>query len=175
MSKLINNKIVLENVRLSFPNLFKKAQFNGVDTKYEATFLIPKSDKNTKKMLDVEIQRVLSEARVKTDKLCLIDGDMKDYDGYADNWTLKAANAKRPKVVDNDLEKSSLAEEDERIYAGCYVNAIIEFWVQNNAWGKRVNANLHAVQFSKEGEPFGAGGSVNVDDFFEDGDNKEVI
>ena len=36
--------LMLKNVRLSFPSLFKKAEFNGVVGKYEATMLLPKTD-----------------------------------------------------------------------------------------------------------------------------------
>jgi hypothetical protein len=57
-----------------------------------------------------------------------------------------------------------LTEDDNVVYAGCYVNAIITLWVQNNSYGKRVNAQLDGVQFAKDGEPFGAGG-IDADEF----------
>ena len=41
-------KVMLKNVRLSFPSLFKTEEYNGVDTEeFAATFLIPKSDTKT--------------------------------------------------------------------------------------------------------------------------------
>jgi hypothetical protein len=67
-------------------------------------------------------------------------------------------------VIDRD--KTPLAESDNRPYSGCYVNCIIELWAQNNAYGKRINANLLAVQFYKDGQPFGdAGANASVNDF----------
>lgn len=33
-------------------------------------------------------------------------------------------------------------EADGLVYSGCYVNARIELWAQDNANGKRVNAKL---------------------------------
>ena len=36
------SKIKLKNVRLSFASVFRKATFNGDETKYEGTFLIDK-------------------------------------------------------------------------------------------------------------------------------------
>ena len=80
-------------------------------------------------------------------------------------------NNKRPMVIDRD--KSPLTEDDNKIYAGCYVNAVIELWFQNNGFGKRVNANLLGVQFLKDGEPFGDNAGASVDDFDAFGDDDD--
>ena len=37
-----NYKFKLKNVRLSFPSIFKRSEFNGQEGKFEATFLINK-------------------------------------------------------------------------------------------------------------------------------------
>ena len=163
-------KIQLKNVRLSFPSIFHRSVFEGQEGKYEATFLISKEDVKTKKILDEAIASAIAEAKVKVpaDKRCLKDGDESDYDGYEGNWSLKAASSKRPTVINRD--KTPLTDEDEVVYAGCYVNAIIDFWVQNNKYGKRVNANLYGIQFSKDGESFGMG-PVDVTDDFDDLDD----
>lgn len=164
-------KIKLTNVRLSFPSIFQKASFQGEQgDKYEATFLIDKSDKKTKAKLDAAIAECIAEAKIKVpaDKICLKDGDDLDYDGYEGVWSLKASQKKRPTVINRD--KSPLTEDDEVIYAGCYVNAIVDFWAQNNAYGKRINANLYGVQFAKDGNSFGQG-AVDVTDDFDDIDD----
>ncbi|MBE0469618.1 MAG: DUF2815 family protein [Methyloprofundus sp.] len=161
-------KIKLQNVRLSFPSLFRKAVFQGEETKYEATFLL---DKELHADKIIEIQRAIAEkiktelkgAKVSADKLCLKDGDEIAYDGYDGCWSLKASNNKRPMVIDRD--KSPLTEDDDKLYAGCYVNAVIELWAQNNGFGKRINANLLGVQFVKDGTPFSDSVTASVDDF----------
>ena len=79
--------------------------------------------------------------------------------------SIKASSTKRPMVIGTD--KAPLTEDDGKPYAGCYVNAIVELWGQKNQFGERVNANLLAVQFSKDGEPFGDGVTASVDDFDE--------
>ena len=160
-------KIHLENVRLSFPSIFKRAMFNGEEGKFEATFLIPKDDVETKALLDEAIKKLIASAKIKVpaDKLCLKDGDDSEYEGYADNWSLKASTPKRPTIIDRD--KTPLVEDDGKPYAGCYVNAIIEFWLQNNRYGKRINANLLGIQFVEDGEAFGVG-NVDVTDQFKD-------
>ena len=159
-------KIQLKNVRLSFPSIFNRATFDGVDGKYEATFLISKDDVKTKKALDDAIAKLIASAKVKVpaDKICLKDGDFSEYDGYADNWSLKASTSKRPTLIDRD--KTPLVEADGKPYAGCYVNAIIDLWLQNNKYGKRINANLYGIQFVGDGEAFGVG-NVDVTDQFD--------
>jgi len=136
----------IKKVRLSYPSLFKKAKFEGVETKYEATFLIPKTDHQLK-----EIRRILGDAAsayfgdplpAKL-KWCIQDGDAEDRDGYEGCYSLKAANPDRPNIV--GARREQLCEDDNVIYAGCYVNAIIQPWIQDNKWGKRVNCNLYGV------------------------------
>lgn len=171
----MSTKIKLQNVRLSFPSLFRKATFEGTETKYEATFMLDKEEhadviKKIKKAIDEGIKENLKGAKVPADKICLKDGDESGRDEYEGHFTLKAANNKRPKVIDRD--KSPLAEDDGKPYSGCYVNAVVDFWYQSNAYGKRVNANLLGVQFFKDGEPFESGSVADDDDFeeFEVGD-----
>ena len=162
------SKIILNNVRLSFPSLFRKAVFNGEETKFEATFLIDKATqgakiKEIKAAIDAAIKDGLKGAKLPADKICLKDGDDIDYAGYAGCMSIKASANKRPIVIDRD--KSPLTEDDNKLYAGCYVNASLELWVQNNQYGKRINCNLLGVQFMKDGEPFADGVKGSLDDF----------
>lgn len=161
-------KITLKNVRLSFPSLFKKAVFNGEETKYEATLLLDKKKHaelitELKDAINEKIKTDLKGAKVASDKICLRDGEDVSYDGYAGCYSIKAANNRRPIVIDRD--KSPLTEADGKPYGGCYVNAIIELWCQNNSYGKRINANLLGVQFFADGEPFASGETASEDDF----------
>lgn len=167
--------IKLNNVRLSFPSLFQKAQFDGADTKYEATFLLDKvkhaaAIKQIEEAIAAKIASDLKGAKVPANKLCLRDGDEVEYDGYAGHMTLKASTKKRPLVLNKD--KSPVTEADGVVYSGCYVNAIVEFWAQNNQFGKRINATLLGVQFAADGEAFSSGGSSATVDDFDDLDNE---
>lgn len=169
-------KVTLKNVRLSFPALFNKAKFEGVETKYEATFLLNKEEHAEtidliKKAISDKIKTDLKGAKLAADKLCLRDGDEATYDGYAGCMSLKASNQSRPLIIDRD--KTPLAENDGKPYGGCYVNATVELWTQANAYGKRINAKLLGVQFYKDGEAFASGNKASVDDFeaFDDEDD----
>jgi hypothetical protein len=92
----------------------------------------------------------------------LVDGDDKEYQGYADHVCIKASTKKRPTLVNRD--KTPIVEEDGILYGGCYVNASIDVWVMDNSYGKKVLASLNAIQFVKDGEAFGSK-SEGADDF----------
>lgn len=172
-------KIKLQNVRLSFPSLFRKATFEGTETKYEATFMLHKEHHadviaEIKKQIAAGIKENLKGAKIPSDKIALKDGDESGRDEYEGHYTLKAANGKRPKVINRD--KTPLTEDDEVLYSGCYVNAIVDPWYQANAYGRRVNFNLLGVQFFKDGEPFESGSVADDDDFeeFEGDDDFDI-
>jgi len=166
-------KFKLSNVRLSFPSLFKRSEFNGQEGKFEATFLVNK-ESQAKLIAEIEAKIALiqkdNKANISPDKICLKDGDYVDYDGYAGHMSIKAGANRRPTVIDRD--KTPLVEDDGKPYAGCYVNAVLELWFQDNNFGRRINCNLLGVQFSKDGDSFGAGDTDVSDDFdaFEDDD-----
>jgi hypothetical protein len=168
-------KIQLKNVRLSFPSIFKRADFNGQEGKFEATFLLCKETQSDQiEKLEAAIDAAIKEAKVKvpSDKRCLKDGDDFDYDGYAGHMAFKASTTRRPTIIDRD--KTPLAEDDGKPYAGCYVNAIVDVWIQNNSYGRRANGNLFGIQFVKDGDAFGAG-DVDVTDEFDAFDDEDDI
>ncbi len=87
------------------------------------------------------------------------DGDEKEAtDGYGPSIVFISArhtprNGSKPRVVDQKF--SVLTAEDGRPYAGCYVDAIVRCWPQDNDFGKRLNWDLKTVQFRRHGKPFG--------------------
>lgn len=169
----VKTEINLRNVRISYPHLFEPFAYQGQGkAKYSAKFLIPKSDKEQVQKI-VETIKALAAATYKdkrvppSEKLCLRDGDTTgraEDEGY---WVLSASDDRRPVVVNRD--KSPLVAEDEVIYPGCWVNAKVNLWAQDNQYGKRVNANLWGVQFVKDGDRLGGGRkSETPDEMFGD-------
>lgn len=163
MSTETNRIIRLTNVRLSFPSLFRETKFAPTDAKgsYSATFILDKKANameiaEIKRATDLLIRDVFKGKHPGTQKVCLRDGAEKpDTDGYGEGVMFVGARTdKRPSVVNRDL--SPLTEDDGKPYAGCYVNATIEVWAQDNQYGKRINAKLRAVQFYKDGDSFGS-------------------
>lgn len=98
------------------------------------------------------------------DRICLHDGDAKsDHAGYAGNYFINASNELRPLVIGPNRE--NLVAADGKPYSGSYGNIILEFWAQDNQFGKRVNASLLGVQHTKDGERLSGGGVAAADDF----------
>lgn len=173
-------QIKMSNVRLSFPNLFQTASFGGEDTqKYDGTFILDKDDnKDSIKEVQTAIKKLIKEnlkgKNPGEDRICLKDGDETERDELQGAYSLKASTKKRPVVIDRD--KTPLTEDDGVIYAGCYVNAIVTLWTQNNAYGKRINASLDGVQFHSHGDPFGAPGiEADAFDVFGEADDDEAM
>jgi hypothetical protein len=171
-------KIKLLDVRLSFPDIFEAAQFQGTGPfNYGASFLFAHDHPATKVMADT-IKAVATEkwgakaaATIKTfegnsQKCCYFEGDTKGYDGYGGNMAVSAKRGQekgRPLVVDKNL--SPLTAADGKPYAGCYVNAVIEIWAQDNGYGKGMRATLNSLQFLRDGDRFSSGSASTVDDF----------
>jgi len=112
--------------------------------------------------------------KLKPEKVFVRDGDLEDWDGY-ENQRYVSANAQlqdKPAVVTNRKGKDGWIPAEPgghgAPYSGCYVNATIVVWAQDNEHGKRVNAQLKALQFYAEGEAFGAAPSDPNDDFDDD-------
>lgn len=170
--------IKLSNVRLSFPNLFSTSIFAGDDTgKYDATFLLDKTEHQVQiKEIEAGIVALTKETfkgkALPDDKICLKDGNETEREEQQDRMVIKASSKKRPLVIDRD--RTPLTEEDNKIYAGCRVNAIISLWAQDNQYGKRINASLEGVQFCAHDEPFGPPG-IGVEEFDAFGDDEPAF
>ena len=170
-------KVKLNNVRLSFPDLFEAGEYEG-NRNYGASFLVQPDSENDK-AIRAAISAVAKEAwKDKAhailkaalsgggQQVCYWSGDLKDYDGYEGMMVLTAKRAEskgRPLVLDAD--KSPLVAADGKPYAGCYVNASVELWAQDNKFGKTVRCTLLGVQFAKDGDAFGSGSTASEDDF----------
>lgn len=168
-------KIKLTNVRLAFPQLWEAKTVNGEGKPaFSASFLLAPDHPDVAR-LNAAIDTVAREkwgakadavlkAMRGADKVCLHDGDMKEnYDGFGGNLYVSSRSTTRPLVIDAD--RSALAEKDGKPYAGCYVNASIELWPQDNNYGKRVNASLRGVQFLRDGDAFAGGAPASEDEF----------
>ena len=176
--KTEDNVIMLTNVRLAFPQLWTPQQVNGQGkAAFSASFLMPLDHPDIPK-IKVAIAETakakwgakageILNALVAADKVCLHNGDMKsNLEGYAGNLFVSARGPVRPLVIDQD-PNVRLEEADGRPYSGCFVNAQVKLWAQQNNYGKRINAQLSGVQFARDGEAF-SGGTVAQPDEFEE-------
>lgn len=167
--------VKLQNVRLAFPALFEpKDYMNDGKFRYRATFIMPKNHPNIadieKAMLEVatakwgaKAQANLMAIKSNHQKCCFFDGNAKaDLNGFAGNMALNANNESRPVVVDRN--KAALTAQDGKPYGGCYVNATIGLWAQDNQFGKAIRAELRTVTFLRDGDSFGGSAPITADE-----------
>lgn len=177
-------KHTIQNVRISFPNIFAaKANEQGKE-QFSAAFLFA-PDHAGIPALDAVIEEVgkakwgakwpaVKKELTAGGKLLVHNGDSKaSLAGYEGNLFLNAYNTVRPTVVDRD--RTPLTAQDGKPYSGSFVNAIIDIWAQDNSYGKRINAQLQGIQFVKDGEAFSGGGTAaDASDFEEIADGADA-
>lgn len=169
--------VTLNNVRLSFPALWEPRKGPDANSKasYQAAFILDKKQ-NAKEIEAVKtaIAQIVKESfkGKQPPKIALRDGTEKgDMDGYGDGvMFLNARSDRPPHVVGRNM--GPLKPADGIPYAGCYVNATIRLWPQDNQYGKRINAQLRAIQFVKDGGKFGEG-DIDISKEFKPLDDEE--
>lgn len=175
MSTTTSNNIRINNVRLSYPNLFvAKAAQKNQEPKFSASFII---DKRTGASIIEALKNARSKAAAefwnnnvpKGVKSFLRDGiEKEDVEGYGpDVMFLNASSKRQPPCVLKDSPIPLSKDQAGKFYAGCYVNVVIRVWCQDNEYGKRVNASLEAVQFERDGDPLGGGAPVDTETAFD--------
>lgn len=174
-----NSRVMVTNARLAFPVLEKPEQFQGQGkARFSATLLIepgsPLHDQCKTAMRAAAAEKwgeAKADAAVKglssTGKVAMYDGDLKadKYDGFEGMIAIGAHSQETAPPMLLDGQKNQLPRNTGVIYPGCYVNASIEFWAQDNNFGKRINAQLRGVQFAKDGDSFSAARPADADEF----------
>lgn len=176
-------KIIIRNVRISYPHLFdkQKAQGDG-EPSYNAAFILPKNHPQLsaiREKIDLVAQKIykdkwktiLASLKAKSHG-GLQDGDTKpESAGYEGNYFFNANN-KTAKIDVRDRDKSNLTKDDGKLLdGGDYVNVSVEFWAMDHKdYGKRIAVKLLGVQYDHEGLKFGSGATADEDDFEDLGD-----
>ena len=172
-----SNRLWVKDVRVAYAQgLFEaRAAKVGDKPKFGAAFLFPATHPALKEISTY----VIAAAKAKwgdkaddmlkqlkaADRLPVHNGDAKaSSSGYAGNFFMNAGNAVRPLILDADA-RTPLEAKDGKPYSGCYVNALVEIWAQDNQHGKRINASLLGVQFVRDGERLAGGSTATADDF----------
>jgi len=176
--------IFLSKVRLSFPHLAEPhAAGNnpGALKKYSADFIMPEDHPGFKQFMTKYGELALAKwGQHSAQVMQLIQGDRKlrcfgkgdekidkktfqPYSGYAGQAFISANKIEAPQMIEqngqpvdpsNTMAYQAMAR---KLYGGCYVNAAIKPWVQDNSHGRGIRCDLVAVQFAGDGEAFGDG------------------
>jgi hypothetical protein len=187
-------QLKLAGVRCAFLTLGTPEYYGGQKSRpdekprWSSTFLLPADGELWKKVDELMLATAKEKwekkadaylTAIKTDPkaTCFTDGARKpDYDGYAGHWALASHRPEdkgRPLVFDTDKSPIYTPTGDlypgkaGRIYSGCFVNATVEFWAQDNKNGKGIRCTLLGIQRFKDGDAFSGGAAPNADDFEE--------
>ena len=184
--------MMLPKVRISFAHLEKPhAPPNSTDAKYGADLLLdPSLHADVWAQLSHIIQQLAVEKwkdmapailyQINADPKLRGYGagdarrnkkDMSILEGYQGMTYITAKNAQQPDLIDQNGKaidpSNALAQQAgvKKPYGGCYVNALIRVWLQDNQYGRGVRFDLLAVQFAADGASFGPG-QVETEGYF---------
>ena len=179
-------QINLSNVRLSFPKLIKPEPSSPTaKPTFGCDFILAPNDpqlahfmeqvaacafEKWKEKANFVLQMMQSDRKLR----CYGNGNEKvkvatlqPHEGYVGMFYISASSsADRPPSIarpedgvlidnTNTMERTAAAD---KLYGGCYVNAIVGLWAQDNQHGKAVRCNLHGLQFLRNGDPLGSSG-----------------
>ncbi len=162
-------EITLKDVRLSYEHLWKPYASEG-DTatgkapKFSATLLL---DKKTHAEQIKAVKALIVKCRAdkwgdkarSVNTICIKDGSLKEgTDGYGEHIEfISASSDRKPQIFEGAVSAGETKVSTGKIFSGCYVNAVIRVWAQDNKFGKKVNAEICVVQYKRDGEAFGGG------------------
>lgn len=142
-----SKRVNIYGARLSFPNLFKKGSFNGLENaKFDTILILNKDSKN-------EIEEVVKSFDLPAHITPLKCGKLKEkYEGFAGNHFIVANN--RDEIEKYDENGERVYEDNGKFIAGCYVTAQLNLWVCTKP-KKLIVCDLLAIGFENAGRAFG--------------------
>ncbi|OZI23728.1 hypothetical protein CAL26_09865 [Bordetella genomosp. 9] len=183
-------KVKLNKVRIAFAQQLTEAKpFEpGAAPAFGSTFLVPDNSALRKEiekaMHTLGTEKWGAKGKGIVDNLlevgdpkgcCYYPGKRKSYDGFEGNMALVAKRYEKdgmPVLLDADksplwdaAKGKAMPGKEGRIYSGCYVNATVDLWAQDNKYGKTIRCTLLGVQFADDGDSFGGTTKGSEDDF----------
>jgi hypothetical protein len=174
-----NGCIKIENVRFSFPHLDKPYAGKNADEKskpkYGLVSMLGKTThKEVKALIDERIAELLKEGKIAKmpmkDKFCR-DGDEEKEAVYEGHWIVSSREERKPAVRNRRGELVSEPRDiADLIEGGYWGHVLVRPWLQDNDYGKKVNAGLVGVQHVKDDETFGEGRIDDTDAWADESD-----
>jgi hypothetical protein len=165
-------KVITGKVRFSYANVWEPKSINGGEPKYSVSIIIPKTDVETLKKINVAIEAAKNQGTAKFgDKLLnnfktpLRDGDVDraEEEAYAGSYFINAHSLMKPGIVDKSVQAIT---EESQFYSGCYGRASLVFYPYNAEGNKGIACGLQNLQKLEEGEILSGHSSAEED--FED-------
>lgn len=165
-------KVITGKVRFSYANVWEPKSINGGEPKYSVSIIIPKTDVETLKKINVAIEAAKNAGIAKFgDKLLnnfktpLRDGDVDraEDEAYAGSYFINANSIMKPGIVDKSVQAIT---EESQFYSGCYGRASLVFYAYNAEGNQGIACGLQNLQKLEEGEILSGHSSAQED--FED-------
>lgn len=177
MAKLLDGvKVITNLVRFSYLHVFEpqKNKENPDEAgKYSVSLIIPKTDKETIKLVKQAIENAKAEGKANkwngkvpsSMDVVLHDGDDErpDDPAYAKSYFLSAKCNEKPGII--DINRNPITDSKE-LYSGCYGRASVSFYPYLANGKKGVACGLNNLQKIKDGEYLG--GRASAEDDFDD-------
>lgn len=164
-----NGSLLFKKVLVSYPNVVEARAMGDDAPRFGIDILIDAEDQAEEVAF---LKSYVSE---------LAKTAGKDFKVTSDKIFFRKGNEEKPEQVGKYLVRAGQAEKDggpvvvdaygkpiknaKDIYGGCFCHVVINPWVQNNKYGKRINASILTVKKVADGEPFGSG--VRGDQFLD--------
>lgn len=170
-------RLTVRNARLAFETLYTPERFpGGTDPTpyFSASFILPPDHPQLSEIREAMLAAAMEKwpkkgaemlkAAEMIGKVPLRSGDTKpNSEGFSGNWFVSARSKKRPTLKDRD-GRTPLVESDGKLYGGCYVNALLEFFGYDTG-SNGVGADLRGVQLVRDGDAFGGGRPASDEEF----------
>ena len=165
----MGTKVVLKDVRVSYPHLFKARGFAGQDPKFSVSIIIPKDHPQVDEVKLAIRQQVEERWPDKAKRPGGLHNPLRDGDtdrpndeAYQGCFFVNAnTTIDQPPVVVDGMKRK--VENLSYWNAGDYANISVDFYPFENQAKRGVGVGLRLVQFFRKGEPLGGRGNV-IDD-----------
>ncbi len=179
----MSNSLMSPKGRVSYPNVFQAKTYDEGSAKYELNLLFAKGDKGLNTLAAAATAAVKEkwpnmnpEAVKERVAERFVNGDAKDYNGYAGHIAVRFSSTKPPGIIGPD--KSALSESSGEFYPGCFARVTFHAY----AWeahkdGKVVNSGvsftLHNIQKLADGDRLD--NQTSADDDFEAVETSDTV
>lgn len=170
-----SKEIVLDNVRLSYVNVWEPVMNQNGQLKYGTSVLIEDSNKKdldkVRKTIEFVMEEAIRTGAISRAKKPVIESPLrngsaeykvekqpKDYDGM---WFFNARSNDQPSIVD---ESVSPIMDRSQVYSGCWGRVAVSFYFTDNGGVPRVAVGLNHLMKTKDDDRLD--GRSNVLDVF---------
>ena len=151
-----------------FPCLDQAVAKFGGEPKFSCCILVDKKSEDLVKFREI-VDKLEKDSfdgqNLDVSKLCVSDGDDKDYANFKGKIVFTMANKKRPITIGKQ-KQAVVAGDDEFPVSGNKVYVIADIWPLTGQFGPRIVASLEAVQYVSVGKPYSKS-NVDIDSDFD--------